>query len=75
MAHAANEADMCPGGCGHPFSESAAMLDGEPVHTYRADLPIRCHACDEKIKQQELNAAQGEIVRERARMWAVVKVR
>ncbi len=67
-AHEAEIADLCPG-CGQPLSESTAMEDGVPAHRYVVDLPMRCHSCDELIKEQEKQESRGKIVRPAAQIW------
>ncbi|MFC4006645.1 hypothetical protein ACFOY2_05395 [Nonomuraea purpurea] len=45
-------AERCPA-CRLPLSETTAMAGGRPVHTYRADEPARCYACDAIAKAIE----------------------
>lgn len=52
-AHLAELGDLCPGQCSLPLSETTAMHDGEPVHSYRVPTPRVCRACEELLKDQE----------------------
>lgn len=68
QAHEEELADKCPR-CGQPLSESTAMANGEPVHSYVVDDPARCYSCDELIKKQEAHGKRGHIVRPEAQVW------
>lgn len=61
-------ADLCPG-CKQPLSETTAMRDGKPVHTYAVDLPLRCYSCDELIKKEETHGKSGQVIRPGALVW------
>lgn len=43
----------CPGPCGLPLSETTAMENGRPKHTYRVPEPARCQACDALVRDEE----------------------
>lgn len=58
MADQQEQNDECPR-CAMPLSETTAMKDGEPVHTYTADAPYRCYGCDAVARRQEADAEQG----------------
>lgn len=50
IAQAAEDADICPGGCGHHLSETTHPdAEGE----YTAPLPTRCHACTPLEQRKE----------------------
>lgn len=72
-AHRRNRLDECPG-CRLPLSETTAMHDGEPAHSYQVPDPARCHACDARLKRQEEHAKQGTI-RSDALLWWVERRR
>jgi hypothetical protein len=63
-AHADLAAEMCPGGCGHPLSESAAVGADDD---YRAKS-LQCHACGTVARAQEDRNVPGEL-------WRVEKVK
>jgi YD repeat-containing protein len=69
------QADRCPGDCGLPLSETTAMRDGEPVHSYRVPTPRVCRACEEKIKEQRKTAEKyGPDPIAGARIWEIEQV-
>ncbi|ETK36123.1 hypothetical protein [Microbispora sp. ATCC PTA-5024] len=70
LAKMAEDADRCPG-CHLSLTETTAMKDGEPVHSYKVDHPRRCQACDEKLKQQEAHAKRGKVERPDALIWEI----
>lgn len=70
-AHQQNLDDRCPGPCGLPLSETTAMANGEPVHSYEVELPMRCQACDELAKKQEAHGESGQVIRPQALLWTV----
>lgn len=57
-AYLQEKADRCPV-CGLPMSETTAMAGGQAVHSYKAPLPIRCHACTALHKAQDAHAKQS----------------
>lgn len=57
-AYLRERADHCPG-CGLPMTETMAMQDGEPVHTYLVRPPARCHACTALHKAQDKRAERS----------------
>lgn len=61
-------ADQCPT-CTQPLSESTAMKDGEPLHSYIVGNPARCHSCDELIKKEEAHGKSGRVDRPGALIW------
>lgn len=44
--------DKCPR-CRLPLSETTAMANGRPVHSYVADEPARCYGCDAIARLRE----------------------
>ncbi|GHE47287.1 hypothetical protein GCM10017673_56410 [Streptosporangium violaceochromogenes] len=71
-AYLREKADGCPG-CGLPMSETTAMQDGGPVHSYTVPPPARCHACDARIKAQDEHTKRGT-KREQALLWHVQRL-
>ncbi|MEU4410768.1 hypothetical protein AB0F88_40210 [Streptosporangium sp. NPDC023963] len=63
------QAGQCPA-CRLQLSDTTAMRDGEPVHSYKVPPPRRCQACDELIKVQHAHSKKGS-VREGALLWHI----
>lgn len=54
----AEEAGLCPGGCGQPLEESTAVGADE---NYRARI-LACHACTTRERAIEDRDTRGELV-------------
>ena len=68
------QADCCPGECGLPLSETTAMKEGVPVHTYHVDIPRVCRACETLAKKKDAYAKQYEDPYPQAKVWEIEQV-
>ncbi len=73
LAWIAEQADLCPG-CRLPLSETTAMRDGEPVHTYTVDLPRVCRACEALAKRQDAYRKKYPDPHPHTKIWEAVQV-
>ncbi|MCC5574472.1 hypothetical protein IMZ11_02300 [Microtetraspora sp. AC03309] len=70
VAKMAEDADRCPG-CRMSLSETTAMRDGEPAHSYHVDIPRVCRACEALAKRQDSYAKEYEDPYPGAKVWEV----